>query len=143
MKKLLKRLVPLIAIVCLAGCLESSLELAPDSRLPMWLTAPDGMSRIDLRVTLDYYSTSSGGEYVFKLYKKNGFFRIKKVSFMVDAYPIVQLKQPPPGFPKGYPKYLVVSVKGVTDVIEQRKMEPIFYMTDDPNVWKELGIEKR
>ena len=60
-----------ILIVSLTGCLEASFELAPESRLPRWLDAPEGVSRSDLRVTMDYYSTFSGGEYVFKFYDKN------------------------------------------------------------------------
>ncbi len=40
----------------------------------------------------------------------------------------------------GYPAYEVITVNGVTDIVEFRHMEPIFYMTDDPRVWKELGI---
>ena len=54
----------------------------------------------------------------------------------------MQLGRQPEGFPEGYPRYKVVTINGVTDVIELRKMEPIFYMTDDPAVWDELGVEK-
>ena len=38
---------------------------------------------------------------------------------------------------------VVATVNGITDIIEFRKMEPVFYMTDDPAVWKELGVEPR
>ena len=50
---------------------------------------------------------------------------------------------PPPGFPPGYPAYEVITVNGITDIIEHRKMEPIFYVTDDPAVWKELGVGQK
>jgi len=49
-----------------------------------------------------------------------------------------QLKNPPPGFPSGYPSYEIITVNGMTDIIEHRRMEPIFYMTDDPAVLNEL-----
>jgi hypothetical protein len=36
----------------------------------------------------------------------------------------------------------VVTVNGITDIVERRTMEPVFYMTDDPAVWKELGVQQ-
>jgi hypothetical protein len=53
------------------------------------------------------------------------------------------LKHPPPGFPPGYPAYEVITVNGITEIIEHRQMEPIFYVTDDPAVWKELGVGQK
>jgi len=50
----------------------------------------------------------------------------------------LQLKYPPQGFPPGYPSYAIITVNGITEIIEHRKMEPIFYITDDPAVWSEL-----
>lgn len=52
----------------------------------------------------------------------------------------IRLKDPRPGFPNDYPSYEVITVKGITDIIEHRKMEPVFYVTDDPAVWSELGV---
>jgi hypothetical protein len=43
--------------------------------------------------------------------------------------------------PFHYPRYVAITVNGVTDIIEHRTMEPIFYVTDDPAVWKELPGE--
>jgi hypothetical protein len=37
----------------------------------------------------------------------------------------------------GYPAYQSISVHGITEIIEHKKMEPIFYVTDDPAVWKQ------
>lgn len=44
---------------------------------------------------------------------------------------------PPQGFPPGYPRYTEIVVKATNELIEHRKMEPVFYVTDDPAVWKE------
>ena len=52
------------------------------------------------------------------------------------------LKNPPAGFPPGYPSYEIITVHGVPDVIEHRRMEPIFYVNDDPAVWAELGVSR-
>lgn len=123
----------------ITGCLESSFKLAKDSRLPRWFEIPEGTSRDDLIVTMDYYSTFSGAEAVFNLYKKDGLFSLKKV-VGIPRGPL-RPQNPPPGFPKHYPSYEVITVNGTIDVIEHRKMEPIFYMTDDPAIWKEFGVE--
>jgi hypothetical protein len=132
-----------ILVASLAGCLEASFELAPESRLPKWLDAPEGVARSDLTVTMDYYSTFSGGEYVFKFYDKNKFLKIQKISLTTEEQPRIrttELRNPAAGYPKSYPAYNVVTVNGITDIVERRAMEPLFYMTDDPAVWEELGV---
>jgi len=43
--------------------------------------------------------------------------------------------------PDGYPSYEVITVDGMTEVIEHRRMEPIFYITDDPVVKQKLGVQ--
>jgi hypothetical protein len=53
------------------------------------------------------------------------------------------LKHSSPEFPPGCPAYEVITVNGLTEIIEHRKMEPIFYITDDPAVWKELGVQQK
>jgi hypothetical protein len=141
----IRRVLFTILIVSLTGCLEASFELSPQSRIPRWLDVPEGVSRSDLRVTMDYYSTFSGGEYVFKFYDKSKFLKLQKIKLTTEEQPAIrtqELRNPPAGFPKSYPAYNVVTVNGITDIVERRKMEPVFYMTDDPAVWKELGVEQ-
>jgi hypothetical protein len=48
-----------------------------------------------------------------------------------------ELKNPPQRFPYGYPLYEAITVHGITEIIEHKKMEPIFYVTDDIAVWKQ------
>lgn len=36
--------------------------------------------------------------------------------------------------PHSYPHYVIVSANGIVEVIEHRKMEPVFYVTDDPSI---------
>jgi hypothetical protein len=134
-----------ISAVLLAGCLEASFELAPESRLPKWFDAPEGVARSDLKVTMDYHSTFDGGEYIFKLYDKKKILKLQKITLTTEEQPTIRTKElsnPPTGFPVGYPAYNVVTVNGITDIVERRRMEPVFYMTDDPAIWKELGLEE-
>jgi hypothetical protein len=124
-------------VFCLTGCIESSFELAPESRLPSCFDAPAGLTRGDLKVTLDYYTN---GQAVFKLYKKGSLLSLQEAKGTSRGNKPIQLKNPPKGFPKHYPMYQIITVDGKTDVIEHRKMEPIFYITDDPDILRELDV---
>ena len=134
-----------VILLSLSGCLESSFQLSGESRLPKWFVLPKGIERNDFSVTMDLYSTFSGAEAGFKLYEKGKFFHIQKYTIAEDMQTNildVRLKSPPKGFPKGYPSYMIIKINGITDIVELRKMEPFFYMTDDPAVWEELGVEQ-
>jgi hypothetical protein len=75
---------------------------------------------------------------------RTNFLKLKKIVLTTDMQQTIrtmELKNPPAGFPKGYPAYNVVTVDGITEIIERRKMEPIFYVTDDPSIWRELGAD--
>ena len=121
---------------------ESTFELASESRLPKWITLPPGLTRTDVSITMSYYSKPWGGSATFILRDTKGQIRTKVSGKEKGSEPL-QLKHPPPGFPPGYPAYEVITVNGITEIIEHRKMEPIFYITDDPAVWKELGVGQK
>lgn len=142
MEKYFVRFIVAIAIAAsMSGCMESSFILAPESRLPKWFDVPEGLSRDELKVTMAGYVYPGKRVAVFRLQEDKSFFSLKKVTGIArGSYPL-KLKNPPPGFPKGYPSYEVITVDGITDIIEHRKMEPIFYVTDDPAIWKEFGVE--
>jgi hypothetical protein len=121
---------------------ESTFELASESRLPKWITLPAGLTRADASITMSYYITPWGRSATFILKDTKGQIRTK-VSGKERGGEPSQLKHPPPSFPPGYPAYEVITVSGITEIIEHRKMEPIFYVTDDPAVWKELGVTQK
>jgi hypothetical protein len=135
-----------IAVLCaisgsaMSGCRyfpESTFELASESRLPKWFTLPPGLTRGDVSITMNYYVKPWGRSATFILQNdRNG--TLTKVDANQKGLEPLHLKNPPPGFSPGYPSYEVVTANGVTDIIEHRKMEPIFYVTDDPAVWNEL-----
>jgi len=118
---------------------ESTFELARDSRLPKWITLPPGVMRADVAITMSYYVWLWGRRSTFILRDKTG-KTLAKVNGKDRGLGPNYLKHPPPGFPPGYPSYEVITVKDMTEVLEHRKMEPIFYVTDDPAVRKELGV---
>jgi hypothetical protein len=42
--------------------------------------------------------------------------------------------------PIPYPPYELLTANGVTEIIEHRRMEPVFYITDNPEVRRKLGV---
>jgi len=142
-KRISAKIILIISMANIAACAESNFDLAEESRLPKWFTASEGAPRDQLRVTVDYYVYPSGREAVLKLYDKKGFFRLKKIKGSMYGLEPIELKNHPTGFPPHYPSYEIITVDGVTDIVEHRGREPIFYMCDDPAVWKELGVEKK
>jgi hypothetical protein len=121
---------------------ESTFELANESRLPKWITLPPGLTRADVSITMSYYVMPWGSSAKFILQDTKGKI-LTKAGGKVKGLEPLQLKHPPHGFPPGYPSYSIINVNGITEIIEHRKMEPIFYITDDPDVWKELGVGQK
>src|SRR5665213_1782254 len=58
-----------ISAIAMIGCLESSFDLASDSRLPRGMAVPPGLTRADVSVTVDYYTLP---RVRFTLRDKNG-----------------------------------------------------------------------
>lgn len=128
----------------ISGCQyfpESTFKLANESRLPKWITLPSGRTRTDVSITMSYYDNPLGSNVKITLQDATKQVLAKAYGKEKDGGPF-QLKHPPPGFPPGYPLYEVITANGITEIIEHRKMEPIFYITDDPIVWKDLmGVQ--
>lgn len=131
-----------ISCIAIVGCEyfpESTFKLASASRLPKWNALPPGLTRADVSITMSLYDSLWGNDVRFILQDKKG-RTLTKVYGEAKGRGPLYLKHPPQGFPPGYPAYEVITVNGITDIVELRKMEPIFYITDDPAVWKELGV---
>ena len=152
MFKIIRRsnIFPLFVLLTIAGSVivacewipESTFELVSESRLPKWITLPPGLARADVSITMSLYSKLWGWSAVFTLKDTKGQIRTK-VYGTEKGRGTLYLKHPPPGFPPGCPAYEVITVNGITDIIEHRKPEPIFYITDDPAIWKELGVTQK
>ena len=127
-----------LSAISLVGCVESSFVLAPSSRLPAWFEVPAGRTRGELNVTMDYYVRSYGREAVFTLTDAGGRTLATKRGTQLGLEPLT-LKS---GV-AGYPAYEIITVDGVTDLIEHRAAEPVFYICDDPSVREELAMLER
>ena len=113
-----------ICVCCLlTGCLESSFQLADESRLPVWIKIPPGLKRQDVSLTLNYYSNPFGANAKFILKNRRG-----------DVLEKVSGNDEPINGVSEYPGFVLVKVNGVSEIIEHRKMEPIFYVSDDASI---------
>jgi hypothetical protein len=128
----------LIIVLAIKGCElfpEATFTLANDSRLPKWVTLPPGLAHTDISVTMNYYAVP-WRRAQFILRDKSGHM-LKKESGKMGCRAPFELESHPQGFPSGYPAYEAITVSGITEIIEHKKMEPIFYITDNPVVWKQ------
>jgi hypothetical protein len=126
-----------IVFLTIKGCElfpEASFELASESRLPKWLTLPPGITRADVSLTMNYYAVPWNYA-IYVLRDKNGHV-LKKYDGKMGCRVPYEPENPPEGFPSGYPIYQAISVNGITEIIEHKKMEPIFYVPDDPALGK-------
>jgi hypothetical protein len=132
-QKSFMRLGGLALFVFVFGCAESNFRLAAESRLPRWFTLPAGLSRRDVTVSLTYYAVPAG-KATFKFWDSQG-QKLAELTAPVDAPRALE-----PNTNDPYPMYQVITYNGVTEVIEHRRMDPWFYITDDPLVRQKLGV---
>jgi hypothetical protein len=113
-----------IIFLTIKGCYlfpEATFTLASDSRLPKWVTLQPGITRVDVSLTMNYYVMLWGSSAQFILRDKNG-QTVKKYNGKTRCRAPFELKNPPRGFPSGYPAYEAITVDGITEIIEHRKM---------------------
>lgn len=127
---LLLVLVPLIACSPTGGCIEANFTLAPESPIPIWFTLPAGMSRNDVTVSMDSWLGPLGRTATFTLLDKTG-ERLDRVTGDKAGHEPINLSISE--YPSN-PSFEFVTVGGVAEVIEHRRMGPIFHINRDPKV---------
>ena len=126
-----------ICSCALTGCVESTFNLASESKLPNSMTLPPGLTRTDVSITLNLYAPPLGGpDAKFVLTDRKG----KKLAEVKG-----KTKELTPSI-----YYRIVTEKGTTEIVklrpytEHENMEQngravaLFYVIDDPAVVKEL-----
>jgi hypothetical protein len=112
---------------------ESTFELANESRLSRWITLPPGLTRADVSITMSYYIKPWGRTATFTT-------QGAKVTGKLKCNEPFRLKKPTGESASDYPSYELVTVNGISEIIEHRKMEPVFYISDDPEVQKAIQV---
>jgi hypothetical protein len=136
-----KRISPALALLLAlstVACAEAGFRLAPESRLPRWLHVPGHLSRSQLTVELETYSSPWGPDARFRLWDDRG--------NMLDSINVRRGKElmTRPGVTGmgliEYPIYELITVRGIPELIEFRQMEPIFYVSDDAAIKASFGV---
>jgi hypothetical protein len=130
-----------ISAFATTGCIESTFNLASESRLPQGVTIPPGLTRADVIITLDFYTL---GQAKFTVRNKAG----KKLTTSTGktAGNPIDLKTTPPGADPRIEGYELVVIDGVTEIIGCRpyrdhenmvqngRIVALFYVMDDPAI---------
>jgi hypothetical protein len=97
---------------------------------------PEGLSRSDVAVTLAFHSS---GAVKIAFLKKSG-EKLQEITVDWRWHPETEKKKIGHGFDENsYPHYLIVSKNGINEVIEVKRREPFFYITDDPVLRAGIG----
>jgi hypothetical protein len=134
----------LFAILCIAPAAcglfpESTFQLSDASRLPKWFALNAGLSRSQVTVEMSYYISPLGGTATFVMKQRDGSVISTAKGKVRGDHPIYL--GPPISDPlRRYPSYEVVTVNGISEAIEHRAMEPIFFVSDDAVVLNQLGL---
>jgi hypothetical protein len=107
---------------------EAQFKLSPDSRLPAWFSIPEGRSRDEFVVELTLYSVGANKMVVFD--KDMQFVR----GLIVEDRPLND------DFNGTYPYYVASAVGEISEIIEHKEMEPVFYISDDPYMRRKLEL---
>ncbi len=139
------RLIILVGVLSAAcnpvrGCAESDFTLADDSRLPRWFVLPSGVDRTDVTVVLTYYMGASGRIARFVMRHRDGTTIADVEGPQQGLEPRTLVPAPQTG-PLPYPLYEIVTIDGVTELIEHRQRgDSVFYISDDPQLRRKLGV---
>ncbi len=115
---------------------EASFSLSSDSRVPKWFHLKPDQARESVSISVDYYVSSSGRRAEFMLRDRNGNVVARATGTMVGLQPHRLSRAG--AHPKSSYFYEIVIVGEISEVIEHRDMEPVFYINDDPRVRAEL-----
>jgi hypothetical protein len=130
------KLIGLFLMLCFCSCnpkygfIESEFKLSAESRLPKWVDIPSGYKRSELTMTITFYTHPFLKKVKMIVYGPAPEHKVL-IEIVGDQrfHPLTEEK------PRDYyPRYIIISVKGVEEVFENREPGPVLYVTDDPKV---------
>ena len=126
----------LIGLILLSACdfiADSNFMLSSECRLPLWFQQPSGVPRNDLSVELFYYRDHA----VFVLRNERTGRRLAKVRAQIlNGTPLrLSDERTADGI---RPLYKIMKVDGMVEIVEHRRREAVFDISDDPDVRTKL-----
>lgn len=136
-----------ISACAMSGCIESTFDLATESRMPLGIAVPPGLSRDDVTLTLDFHTL---GNDKLTLRDKKG----KKLATFQGKTKgnVIYLKSTPKRSHRGDPGYELVVINGQTEILEctgytdlgnNFMQKSLFYVVDDPAVKEKVLASRR
>lgn len=119
------------------GCRESEFTLARESRLPRWFDSA-GLTPGEASVTMGYYNRPGRRSAIFVLRDSTG-RKVSEVSGELRGSRPTMLSQGDSA--TRYPGYEVVTVGDVVEVIEHRRLKPVFHLVVDVEILRRLGAD--
>lgn len=113
-----------VVLGCPISSVESQFQLADSSRLPSWYVMTPGLTREDIHITVTFHTQ---GNVDFEIRGPKGL--LVRETGKHKWHPLTLER----GFVEK-PSYSVISVRGFSDIYEQRKPEPLLYIIDDPKL---------
>lgn len=122
----------------LFGAVEARFTLAPDSRLPKWFSLPAGTDRAGISVHLAYLTPAKDADDAVLEMRDGRGQSLASIRGRACWHPVMEAKKNKHGGfdPDSYPHYRYIESQGAIEVIEHRRMEPIFRISDDPALRK-------
>jgi len=120
------------------GCAESTFNLSSDSRLPKWFDIPNGMTRDDVKVEMSYYVKPNKREAKFKLLSKRGVLLKRVTGTQIGSKPYKLGNIDSKTSIENQHLYEIIMVNGITEIIEHKRAEPVFYISDDLRIREKL-----
>jgi len=108
-----------LSLFMVTGCgffPESSFDLAPGSRLPKWFAVPPTLTRSQVTVRMDYYIAPWGRKATFTLLGP------KRDVLAKASGPLNRREPQVSGSAGKYPAYEVITIDGVTEIVEHRNV---------------------
>jgi len=135
--RIVRGLAFIAACILLSGCAEwfpeSNTTLAPESRLPRWFQQPADVSRSDLSVEMLEYLDH--GTFVL---------RNQRTGRQLATIRAQRLNSKPLTLPNSIradgtvPNYSIMKVGGIVEIVERKRREAVFDISDDPDVRTKL-----
>ena len=138
LKRLLLIAIPCFAVTACGFFPESKFFLSDESRLPKWFSLTAAPSRAQVTVEMAYYVSPLGRTASFILKQRDGKVITEVKGKVRDEHP-VYFGPPSADALRRYPSYEVITVNGVSEAIEHRGMEKVFYISDNPVILNKLG----
>jgi len=124
-------LVFLVSCSPVRGIMESRFDLADDSPLPTWvLPLKEGCERKNMSVRLEYWSPLIDVDDVVLIANGKNCKSIKKTGRSqrpAEWWTLAQVDWPN----RHYPSFNIVMIDGKSEIVEHKKMEPIFYIANE------------